>query len=67
MTNLATNPSPNTSSQYVYRFGDGQAQGAAEMRELLGGKGGESGGDVGIGAAGTAWIYDHHGSLHGLL
>ncbi len=30
---------PNPMAQWVYQFGDGTAQGRAEMRELLGGKG----------------------------
>ena len=29
----------NSSTQYVYRFGDGSAEGKKEMKSLLGGKG----------------------------
>src|SRR5437867_12823852 len=30
---------PETASKFVYRFGDGHADGSAEMKDLLGGKG----------------------------
>ena len=34
-----TTTQPGTAQKYVYRFGEGKADGAAEMRDLLGGKG----------------------------
>lgn len=34
-----TNPKTQKAAKYVYFFGDGKAEGAAEMKDLLGGKG----------------------------
>ena len=40
MTTPQSTPGPtSTTPKYVYRFGDGRADGSADMRDLLGGKG----------------------------
>src|SRR4051812_29021817 len=40
MTTTQENPTkPGPATKFVYRFGDGQADGSAGMRNLLGGKG----------------------------
>src|SRR6266550_1132348 len=40
MTTASPRPSATpTASKFVYRFGNGQADGSAEMKDLLGGKG----------------------------
>ena len=45
-------------TQWVYPFGAGKAEGRAEMKDLLGGKGANLAEMSNL--AGAAWLYHHH-------
>lgn len=47
----------------VYTFGNGQAEGKADMRNLLGGKGANLAGNESNRCSRTSGIYNHHRSL----
>ena len=51
-------------ARYVYYFGDGKADGAGNMKPLLGGKGANLAEMTRIGLPVPAGIHDHDGSLH---
>ena len=63
-TNSAT---PPARGKWVYTFGDGKAEGKAELKELLGGKGAESRRDGQSRPAGAARLHHHDRGLHVLL
>ena len=47
----------------VYTFGNGLAEGAADMRNLLGGKGANLAEMNRIGGTSTSWLHDHDRDL----
>ena len=57
----------STTPKYVYPFGSGKADGRADMKDLLGGKGANLAEMSTIGIPGPARLHHHHGSLPGLL
>ena len=54
-------------AKWVYSFGDGKAEGRAEMRNLLGGKGANLAEMSEPRPAGAAGLHHHHRGLHLLL
>lgn len=51
----------------VYTFGNGQAEGKADMRNLLGGKGANLAEMNLIGGSGSSGLYNNDRSLYGIL
>ena len=56
-----------TTQKWVYAFGNGKADGKAEMRNLLGGKGAGLAEMSNLGLPVPPGIFDHNRSLHPLL
>ncbi len=54
-------------TRWVYNFGNGTADGAADMKNLLGGKGANLAEMSNLGLPVHARLHDHHGSLHLVL
>ena len=54
-------------SKWVYTFGNGSAEGASEMRNLLGREGCEPCGDEFARFACAARFHDHHGGMQLVL
>ena len=54
-------------AKWVYGFGDGKAEGRAEMKNLLGGKGANLAEMSNLGLPVPAGLHDHHRGLHVLL
>ena len=50
-------------TQWVYGFGAGKSEGRTGMKNLLGGKGHQSGWNGIFGVACASWFYDYHWSL----
>ena len=55
------------SSKWVYSFGGGSAEGSAEMKNLLGGKGANLAEMANLGIPVPAGLHHHHRGLHLLL
>ena len=54
-------------AKWVYTFGDGKAEGDADMRNLLGGKGANLAEMASLGLPVPPGLHDHHRGLHLLL
>ncbi len=51
-------------TKWVYGFGDGKAEGEANMRDLLGGKGANLAEMSQSRPSRSAWLHDHDRGLH---
>ena len=65
--NAHGNFAAKASGKRVYLFGAGKADGAADMKELLGGKGANLAEMASLGPAGAAGLHHHDRGLHRLL
>ena len=66
-TAVAGERTHRAAKRYIYACGGGQAEGNAEMRDLLGGKGAGLAEMTNAGPAGAARLHHHHRGLQRLL